>query len=53
VLCARRAEAAAAVLMRSPRTDREDPAGWPEPDVVVEDGYELSRLLETGWPGTV
>jgi FMN phosphatase YigB (HAD superfamily) len=53
VLCARRAEAAAAVLMRSPRTDREDPAGWPEPDVVVEDGYELSRLLETGRPGTV
>jgi FMN phosphatase YigB (HAD superfamily) len=45
VLCARRAEVAVAVLMRSPRTDREDPAGWPEPDTVVEDGYGLRDLL--------
>ena len=48
VLCARRAETAGAVLMRSPRTDREDPAGWPEPDAVVEDGYGLVRLLVAG-----
>jgi N-acetyl-D-muramate 6-phosphate phosphatase len=45
VLCARRAEVAVAVLMRSPRTDREDPAGWPEPDAVVADGYGLRELL--------
>ena len=45
VLCARRAEVAAAVLMRSPRTDREDPAGWPEPDAVVDDGIGLRDLL--------
>ncbi len=45
VLCARRAEVAAAVLMRSPRTDREDPAGWPEPDAVVRDGFGVRDLL--------
>jgi FMN phosphatase YigB (HAD superfamily) len=45
VLCARRAEVAAAVLMRSPRTDREDPAGWPEPDAVVPDGFGVRELL--------
>jgi HAD superfamily hydrolase (TIGR01549 family) len=46
VLCARRADVAAAVLMRSPRTDREDPAGWPEPDATVDDGFGLLRLIE-------
>jgi FMN phosphatase YigB (HAD superfamily) len=45
VLCARRAEVAAAILMRSPRTDREDPAGWPEPDAMVEDGFGVRDLL--------
>jgi FMN phosphatase YigB (HAD superfamily) len=45
VACARRADVAFAVLMRSPRTDREDPAGWPEPDAVVEDGFGLCELL--------
>jgi N-acetyl-D-muramate 6-phosphate phosphatase len=45
ILCARRAEVAVAVLMRSPRTDREDPSGWPEPDVVVADGFGLLDLL--------
>ncbi len=45
VLCARRAEVAAAVLMRSPRTDRENPAGWPEPDAVVPDGFGVRELL--------
>jgi FMN phosphatase YigB (HAD superfamily) len=46
VLCARRADVARAVLMRSPRTDGEDPAGWPEPDVTVTDGFGLLRLIE-------
>jgi FMN phosphatase YigB (HAD superfamily) len=45
VQCARRAEVAAAVLMRSPRTDREDPAGWPEPDAEVRDGFGVRDLL--------
>ncbi|MFI7544285.1 HAD-IA family hydrolase [Actinoplanes sp. NPDC049599] len=45
VVCARRAEAAAAILMRSPRTDREDPTGLPEPDVLVADGFGLRDLL--------
>ncbi|BFU43088.1 HAD family hydrolase [Krasilnikovia sp. MM14-A1004] len=45
VACARRAEAGAAVLMRSPRTDREDPVGWPEPDVTVGDGHGLLALV--------
>ncbi|HEU4349657.1 MAG TPA: HAD family hydrolase [Actinoplanes sp.] len=46
VLCARRADLAAAILMRSPRTDAEDPAGWPEPDAIVPDGFGLLDLLE-------
>lgn len=46
VLCARRADVARAVLMRSPRTGREDPAGWPEPDATVDDGFGLLRLIE-------
>jgi HAD superfamily hydrolase (TIGR01549 family) len=45
VACARRADVAAAILMRSPRTDREDPAAWPEPDALVEDGHGLLELL--------
>ena len=45
IACARRAETAAAILMRSPRTDREDPAGRPEPDAVVDDGFGLRDLL--------
>jgi HAD superfamily hydrolase (TIGR01549 family) len=47
IACARRAGAGAAVLMRSPRTDREDPAPDLEPDVVVEDGHGLLALLTT------
>lgn len=45
VACARRADVAAAILMRSPRTDREDPTGHPEPDAVVDDGFGLRDLL--------
>jgi N-acetyl-D-muramate 6-phosphate phosphatase len=47
IVCARRADVAAAILMRSPRTGREDPAAWPEPDAVVEDGHGLLALLKT------
>lgn len=45
VLCARRADVARAVLMPSARTAGEDPAAWPEPDDVVEDGHGLAALL--------
>jgi HAD superfamily hydrolase (TIGR01549 family) len=45
IVCARRADVAAAILMRSPRTDREDPSAWPEPDALVEDGHGLLELL--------
>lgn len=45
VVCARRADAGAVILMRSPRTDREDPAAFAEPDVVVQDGFGLRDLL--------
>jgi FMN phosphatase YigB (HAD superfamily) len=45
VVCARRAETAAVILLRSPRTDREDPTGFPEPDVAVDDGFGLRDLL--------
>lgn len=45
VVCARRADAAAVILMRSSRTDREDPAAFPEPDAEVEDGFGLRDLL--------
>lgn len=45
ILCARRADVAAAVLMRSARTDREEPDGWPEPDAEVDDGFGLLDLL--------
>lgn len=49
VLCARRAEVGA-VLMRSARTAREDPAAWPAPDAVVEDGHALLSLLLASTP---
>jgi len=44
--CARRAGAGAAVLMVSPRTDRE--AGLPDgtPDATVDDGHGLRQLLD-------
>jgi HAD superfamily hydrolase (TIGR01549 family) len=45
VVCARRAEVAAAILMRSRRTDREDPAAFPQPDAEVDDGFGLRDLL--------
>jgi N-acetyl-D-muramate 6-phosphate phosphatase len=45
VQCARRAEVAKAILMRSPRTDREDPAPWPAPDVTVDDGFGVIELI--------
>jgi FMN phosphatase YigB (HAD superfamily) len=45
VLCARRADVARAVLMPSARTAGEDPAAWPEPDDVVEDGHGLAALV--------
>lgn len=48
LVCARRAEAAAAILMTSPRTGREDPAGLPGPDAVVADGDGLADLLGAG-----
>jgi FMN phosphatase YigB (HAD superfamily) len=43
MVCARRADVAMAVLMRSPRTDLEPPG--PEPDATVADGFELRELL--------
>ncbi|MFC8850188.1 MULTISPECIES: HAD family hydrolase [unclassified Micromonospora] len=45
VACARRAGIGAAVLMRSPRTDREEPLPELAPDAVVEDGHGLLALL--------
>ncbi|MEV6796775.1 HAD family hydrolase [Micromonospora rifamycinica] len=42
---ARRAGAGAAVLMRSPRTDREPPRPGVVPDARVEDGHGLLALL--------
>ncbi|GIF05958.1 HAD family hydrolase [Actinoplanes siamensis] len=45
VACARRADVARAILMPSGRRDPDDPAISPEPDVVVEDGFGLVRLL--------
>src|SRR4051794_3397207 len=43
ILCARRADVASAILMRSRRTEVE-PAG-PAPDVTITNGFELSDLL--------
>ena len=47
IACARRADLRTAILMRSPRTDREDAAGGrsPEPDATVADGFGLLDLL--------
>ncbi|MFG1604112.1 HAD family hydrolase [Actinoplanes sp. NPDC049265] len=45
VLCARRAEVAKAILMRSRRTAREDPAVWPTPDAIVDDGLGVLGIL--------
>jgi len=45
IVCARRADTAAAILMRSPRTDGEDPAAFPAPDATVDDGFGLRDLL--------
>ena len=44
ILCARRADVALAILMRSPRTTAE-PAG-PTPDETIADGFELRDLLQ-------
>ncbi|WP_433296474.1 HAD family hydrolase [Actinoplanes sp. CA-030573] len=43
ILCARRADVAMAILMRSARTDAE-PSG-PEPDETIGDGFALRDLL--------
>lgn len=43
--CARRAGVGTAVLMRSPRTDRDPPAPDLVPDATVRDGHELLALL--------
>ncbi|MEU4214939.1 HAD family hydrolase [Actinoplanes sp. NPDC026623] len=53
VACARRADVAAAILMPSPRTDREERADWPEPDAVVQDGFGLRDLLPAARLGEV
>jgi len=45
ILCARRADVAKAILMRSPRTGREDAGCWPDPDETVDDGFGLRDLL--------
>ncbi|MET8251671.1 HAD family hydrolase [Micromonospora sp. NPDC005197] len=49
IACARRAGAQAAILMRSPRTDREPPHPELVPDAVVEDGHGLLALLRQVW----
>jgi HAD superfamily hydrolase (TIGR01549 family) len=43
IVCARRADVAAAILMRSGRVD--PPGEWPEPDATVDDGFGLLGLL--------
>ncbi|WP_442934058.1 HAD family hydrolase [Micromonospora sp. CPCC 205561] len=45
VVCARRAGTGAAILMRSPRTDREAALPGVEPDARIEDGHGLLALL--------
>ncbi len=45
IACARRAGTRAAILMRSPRTDREAPQPDLTPDARVEDGHGLLALL--------
>ncbi|MFI5888573.1 HAD family hydrolase [Actinoplanes sp. NPDC051513] len=46
ILCARRADAAMAILMRSPRTAAEPAGPWPIPDETIADGFELCQLLQ-------
>jgi FMN phosphatase YigB (HAD superfamily) len=48
ILCARRADVGRAILMRSPRTDREDPSRWPGPDCTIDDGHDLAAMLTAG-----
>jgi len=50
IACARRAGAGAAILMRSPRTDRERELAGITPDVVVDDGHGLRSLLGQSIP---
>jgi HAD superfamily hydrolase (TIGR01549 family) len=45
ILCARRADVAKAILMRSPRTDT-SPGPWPTPDETITNGFELKDLLQ-------
>ncbi|MEU4776403.1 HAD family hydrolase [Micromonospora sp. NPDC023633] len=45
IVCARRAGTGAAILMRSPRTDREAALPGVEPDARIEDGHGLLALL--------
>ncbi|MEU5963878.1 HAD family hydrolase [Micromonospora parva] len=45
IACARRAAAQAAILMRSPRTDREPPDPELTPDATIQDGHGLLELL--------
>ena len=47
IACARRAGTGAAILMRSPRTDREGPMPELIPDATVDDGHGLHALLTT------
>jgi len=47
IVCARRAGVGAAILMRSPRTDRERPVPGLEPDAVVDDGHGLCELIDS------
>ncbi|WP_233512826.1 HAD family hydrolase [Micromonospora deserti] len=49
IACARRAGTAAAILMRSPRTDREPPHPDLHPDAQVDDGHGLLTLLHQSW----
>ncbi|TDC79506.1 HAD family hydrolase [Micromonospora sp. KC606] len=49
IACARRAGAQAAILMRSPRTDREPVRAEAEPDARIEDGHGLLALLRQSW----
>ncbi|MFG1951386.1 HAD family hydrolase [Micromonospora sp. NPDC048830] len=49
IACARRAGTGAAVLMRSPRTDREATPPGLEADARIEDGHGLLALLRRAW----
>jgi HAD superfamily hydrolase (TIGR01549 family) len=51
VACARRAGAGAAVLLRSPRTDRERPPAGIAPDATVDDGHGARDLLTASLSG--